>query len=555
MFDNCYEVKGMQEVVCECRHRNPYGTILCESCGKPLGSEEKSNEVLNMRYEGTARRSQTYNRTIIDKVWNFFSSVKVGVWIIIILVFASAMGTLFPQQMFIPPTESPATYYAEQYGGLGELYYVLGFHNLYSAWWYILLLAALGTSIIIASLDRFVPLYRSLKNQRVTRHDSFMKRQRIFGVTKTENPDFVVEKAKSELMKKRYKVKEENGNLLAEKDRFSRWGAYVNHTGLIIFLIGAMLRFFPGMYVDEVLWLRDGQKLAVPGTNGEYYLKSNKFFYEVYGENEEEKKFENAIKSTSQGVVVKNYQTDATLYKRKGETIPGAEPKLQKVKDYPIQVNKPLKMDGYALYQVDFRLNELTTMSFNLEKKSSEENFGNFTVDLFKPEKSYNLGNGYKVELMDYFPDFEFDKKGEPTTKSKTPRNPAFVFKMFTPETPEGEVSFVAIRQNLEPLGENEYKLSFSGIDTVNSTALVVRKDHTLWIVAIGGAIFMIGVVQGMYWHHRRIWISQKDNEIWIAGHTNKGWFGMKKEMDMLAERIGILKPIDQVEEKNKSTV
>src|SRR5690625_7763355 len=98
----------MQEIVCECGHKNPYGTILCGSCGKPLGSEEKSNEVLNMRYEGTARRSQTYNRTIIDKVWNFFSSVKVGVWIIIILVFASAMGTLFPQQMFIPPTESPA---------------------------------------------------------------------------------------------------------------------------------------------------------------------------------------------------------------------------------------------------------------------------------------------------------------------------------------------------------------------------------------------------------------------------------------------------------------
>lgn len=555
MFDNCNGVRDVKEILCECGHKNPYGTILCESCGKPLGSEANSNEVLNMRYEGTARRSQTYNKTIVDKVWNFFSSVKVGVWIIIILVIASAIGTLFPQQMYIPPTESPATYYGEQYGILGELYYVLGFHNLYSAWWYILLLAALGTSIIIASLDRFVPLYRSLKNQRVTRHDRFLKRQRIFGVTKTEDVNLVIEKAKSELVKKRYKVSEENGNLLAEKGRFSRWGAYVNHTGLIIFLIGAMLRFFPGMYVDDVVWLRDGQKKVVPGTDGEYYIKNNEFIFETYGDEGEEGKFKNAIASTTQGFVVKNYQTNATLYKREGEAIPGAEPKLQKVKDYPIQVNKPLKMEGYALYQVDFRLNELTTMSFNLEKKSSEEKFGNFTVDLFTPEKSYDLGKGYKVELMDYFPDFEFDKKGEPTTKSKTPNNPAFIFKMFTPETPEGEVSFVAIRQNLEPLGENEYKLSFSGIDTTNSTALVVRKDNTLWIIATGGAIFMIGVVQGMYWNHRRIWLSRKDNEIWIAGHTNKGWFGMKKEMDTLTEKIGMLKPIDRVEEKNKGTV
>ena len=46
---------------------------------------------------------------------------------------------------------------------------------------------------------------------------------------------------------------------LAEKGRFSRWGPYVNHIGLIIFLIGGMLRFVPGMYVDKVLWLREGE--------------------------------------------------------------------------------------------------------------------------------------------------------------------------------------------------------------------------------------------------------------------------------------------------------
>nr|WGD89412.1 hypothetical protein P5656_04105 [Bacillus subtilis] len=31
-------------------------------------------------------------------------------------------------------------------------------------------------------------------------------------------------------------------------------------------------------------------------------------------------------------------------------------------------------------------------------------------------------------------------------------------------------------------------------------TGLTVRKDLTLWVLAVGGAIFMIGVIQGMYW-------------------------------------------------------
>ena len=61
----------------------------------------------------------------------------------------------------------------------------------------------------------------------------------------------------------------------------------------------------------------------------------------------------------------------------------------------------------------------------------------------------------------------------------------------------------------------------------------------------------MIGVAQGMYWHHRRIWISHKDNEIWLAAHTNKGWFGMKNEVDEIAEKAGLDKPIDKVEKEN----
>ena len=67
-------------------------------------------------------------------------------------------------------------------------------------------------------------------------------------------------------------MKVEDGNVLAEKGRFSRWGPYVNHIGLIIFY---SVRCFvlPSMYVDEALWLRDGETKEIPGTDGQYYLK------------------------------------------------------------------------------------------------------------------------------------------------------------------------------------------------------------------------------------------------------------------------------------------
>src|SRR5262249_32577406 len=148
------------------------------------------------------------------------------------------------------------------------------------------------------------------------------------------------------------------------------------------------------------------------------------------------------------------------------------------------------------------------------------------------PKAVYELGNGYSVKLLSYFPDFEFGKNGEPSTKSRVPNNPAFVFRMISPENPKGETSFVAIRQTIEPSGNNTYKMAFKGIETKNVSGFIVRKDSSLWVIILGGIIFMIGVIQGAYWNHRRIWVQNKNGEVWIAAHTNKNWYGLKREIE-----------------------
>ncbi|WP_349728033.1 cytochrome c biogenesis protein ResB [Peribacillus frigoritolerans] len=542
----------MKEVKCDCGHINPFGTNICGKCGMVLGNE-RENKLIDMRYEGSARRSQTYKKTIIDKIWNFFSSVKVGVTLIVIALIASAIGTILPQEMYIPSTATPAEHYELEYGWFGRVYYELGFHNLYSSWWYLIIIGMLGISLLIASIDRFFPLYRSLKKQGVTRHDGFMKRQRIYGVTKLEDQDINLEEVKDRLKRQRYHIREENGHILAEKGRFSRWGPYVNHIGLIIFLIGALLRSVPGMYIDKVLWLREGERKEIPGTNGEYYLQNNEFTLEVYDkENDEDEQYSAAIDKT--GTIAKTYQSDVTLYERKGETLPGEKVDLVKLKDYKIKVNEPLKHDHYALYQVDYKLDELSMMSFNLINKKTQEKYGSLKVDLNNPQKKYELKEGYSVDLISYFPDFEFDEKGEPRTISKIPNNPAFIFKMHTPDKPEGEVSFVAIKETVEPLGENTYKMAFNGVETQDVTALTVRKDLTLWILFTGGIIFMIGVVQGSYWNHRRIWIKRKDDEILMAGHTNKNWHGIKRDIKQAIESTSLSEPMDQLEDEKSSS-
>ena len=170
----------MNDIKCDCGHANPVGTYLCEACGNPVAEEIKNGDtVLDMRYEGVARRSQTYNKTMVDKIWNFFSSVKMAVYMIIVTLLASGLGTVFPQEMYIPIPSPAEIYYEEAYGRLGEIYYLLGFHNLFTSWWYVSLLLAIGISLVICSLDRVVPLYRALKKQRVKHNTNFLIRQKV----------------------------------------------------------------------------------------------------------------------------------------------------------------------------------------------------------------------------------------------------------------------------------------------------------------------------------------------------------------------------------------
>ncbi|WP_376844866.1 cytochrome c biogenesis protein ResB [Camelliibacillus cellulosilyticus] len=533
-----------REIICECGHRNPNGTILCEACGKPL-DDDQSKTLLNMRYEGGARRSQTYKRTPIDKIWNYFSSVKVGVTLIILVLIAAAIGTILPQDNAIP-SDDPKTYYPEHWGAFGSLYVKLGLDHLYTSWWWVILVGLLGLSIIVASIDRFIPLYRGLKNQRVTRHERFLNRQRLFGRTAGDHPDETIAKAKSALKEKRYRIREENGNLLAEKGRFSRWGPYVNHIGLIIVLISGVMRFIPGTYVNDGIWIPEGEKRPIPGTNGQYYLSNHQFILQTYDKNN--KQFQKAIERVG-GNVAKNFQTNATLYKAKGAHVIGEQPKLQKIKTVKIRVNHPMTFGAYKVYQSSYRM-ELYKMRFKLIDKKTNHSFGTFNINLSNPKKSYDLGNGYKVQLEDYLPDLTFDKNGTPTTKTNNPNNPAFVFNMITPDKPKGEKSFVAIQTNLEPLGKNKYKVAFDGLQTRYLSGLTVHKNLSIWVAFLGAIIFLIGVGQGMYWNHRRIWIQRKNGELWVAAHTNKNWLGIKRDIQHLVGQTGLNEPVDQLEQK-----
>src|SRR5699024_5355416 len=293
------------------------------------------------------------------------------------------------------------------------------------------------------SLDRFVPLYKALKQQKAKRHETFLSRQRLFSETKQVSEE-EKQKVVEALKKQRYNIQNENGHILAEKGRFSRWGPYVNHIGLIIILLAALLRFTPFLYLDEYVWVREGEEKVIPETDGEYYIKNKAFTLDTYDiDDVENERFKEAIKKEGEPIA-ENYESDVVIYQAEKSAVTGAEPELKKIIEDNITVNNPLKFSGFTLYQAGYQLNEFKTMSFNVHEKNDPEEkaLGTFTIDLMSPEREYKLDNGFRVKVENYYPDYYLDN-GEPRSESKYPRNPAFVLWVYPPGSEERELSFI----------------------------------------------------------------------------------------------------------------
>lgn len=540
---------------CECGHQNPTGTVLCEACGKPLTEEAKAQPILEMRYDGVARRSQRTNRGIIDQIWRFFSSVKVAVYLIILTLIGSMLGTIFPQESSFLNID-PSVYYKQEYGKLGHIYYLLGLSHTYTSWWFVLLLVMIGASLVICSLDRVLPLYKALSRQKIPKHMSFLTRQKVTYQAKvSEDGAEWVNRVVPLIRNKRYRVRTDGAALLAEKQRFSRWGPYVLHIGLIVFLLAVLARGLPGMHMDVHIGFPEGEAKRIPDTH--FYLKNDGFTVEFYDQEDMPSKFKDRV-------LPKEFETKAILYKCEADCDdPSKEPQLKEVARHDIQVNHPLKYKGLMAYQFDYDLTPaLLSVSPVLVNSKTGEEYGQFQLNIKDPKREYKVGP-YTLKLQQKYSDFGLNDKGNPANLSSEPNAPAFLFLILGPDLPEDGIQYFYFPKeidkqrfqqdalNIQLAGGNKpLDLDVKSMDDVelseSTTYLNIRVDRVMPFIWIGAAIGMIGLIMGFYFQHRRIWLRIDDGVLTLGAHTNKNWFALRREIAAILKQMDI-----EVDEKS----
>ncbi len=193
---------------------------------------------------------------VAEKVWKFFSSVKLAVILLIILAIVSVIGTVIQQN------ESPEKYLQEYSETTVQLFEMLGFFDMYHTWWFVILLFLLTANLTVCTLERLPHTLKIMTAPLKPIDDEGLK---VLQLKKELTVKGGMEKAEERVLKvfkaHGYRPLETRSaglfQLAAQKGVYSRLGVYVTHLSIILIFVGALTGAFFGF--KAFLNLPEGQ--------------------------------------------------------------------------------------------------------------------------------------------------------------------------------------------------------------------------------------------------------------------------------------------------------
>lgn len=443
--------------------------------------------------------------------FNFFSSVKLAIVLLIIITVASILGTLIPQ------LRSPAEY-AAMYGKLSDLLIRLEVTKLYQSWWFVSLLFLFSVNILICTLTRFSPKLKKVFKPTLEGQAKSLRTLKINDCFKKhENIKSTIAELKNELSSRHYRFREKSEEnrlfLLARKKTSGLFGSDVVHLGLLIILAGGIISGLGGFRTN--LNISEGETLPVP--NSDFELRLDKFETEYY----------------SSGAV-KDWKSHLTV-------IEDTKPVLSKT----IEVNHPLSHKGFVFYQSYVGWDWKNPSLEIIVKKRKDPSFLS-SLKLRMGEKVTLAEENIEISLLDFVPDFIIGEGNEITTRSLDPNNPAALIEGWQ----EGEKIFSGWIFQMFPdfarihsEKETDYVLEFKDLEAAQYSGIQLAKDPGVNLIWAGCILLMLGLSLAFYWPTREIRVileeSQGKTEVVAGGiaSKNRDTFQAEFEKIMLSLR------------------
>jgi len=446
--------------------------------------------------------------SFLKRIWRFFTAVKLTVVLLVLLAATSIIGTIIPQN------SSPAFYFQNYGESLYKLFSVLGVFDMYNAWWFLTLLALLAVNIVVCSIDRLrakwkiifpgqIPFkperYRKLKNKVVFEANEDMER---------------LLPAIKQVLGKKFSFVSENPTdsgvgLYAEKNRWTRIGAYVVHASILLLLIGGLIGGILG--VSGNMRLDEGEKSSVFAISGKqqhhdlgFSIKCNSFDVSFYDTGMPEE-----------------FRSNLTIIKEGKEVLTS-----------DILVNHPLSFEGYKIYQSSYGTSSADNLVLKIE---SPESGMVYTRQVEKGESIQLPEGGGTFELAGFHPNYSF--RGHAVGE-------AFTGILKKGDDDQGKQIMLPVRfPTFDKMRQGDLVLSVKDYEKTYYTGLQVAKDPGVPYVYVGFILMIAGCFVTFFMSHQSVMVevSRKRNpvcEVSIAGTANRNSQSMKLRIEKLATEI-----------------
>jgi cytochrome c biogenesis protein len=440
----------------------------------------------------------------MDRVWNFFTSLKLAISVIIILAVASIFGTIVEQNQ---PIEKYRQIYSD---GTIRMLDSLGLFDMYHAWWFLLLLVLFTINLTCCTLDRLPRVLKVVRNPKTDLDGNLEKslglvdRWKKKGSLDAWTETYAAAMAKV-IGKPVVTRSSETVHLYAERGVVSRFGVYITHLSIIIIFIGAIVGNVLGFkgFVNIVEGQSIRQVATPSGTRSidlDFAVRCNRFTLTFYTD-----PYGNPTQQP------KEYASDLSIVEDGREV-------LRK----KIVVNDPLQYKGIWFYQSSYGQAGSATAQVTVHDAGGA------------PVTSLSLSAGEKVEVPGYGSivgtDYQQNFQG---------MGPALLVVLEKPGQPAARLWLLQARPEFDRQRKDRYFFSFGGLSQAFFTGLQVAKDPGVNIVWVGCTLMVVGIIIAFFLSHQRLWMRLAPTpdgrvEVVLAGSASKNRLAFEKKFEKI---------------------
>ena len=461
--------------------------------------------------KGQSMTNQVIAADPFSKIWDFFSSVKLTIVLLLSLAATSIIGTLIPQN------ENPAAYLNAFGGYLFRLFDILDLFDMYHSWWFQLLLILLTINIIVCSIDRMSVNRRILfvkkPSFKLSRFRNLKHKEKFDNSRAPEQLKEMYQKLVTRHFRKSHIETTENGfAIYGEKGRWTRFGVYTVHFSVVLLLVGGLIGSIFGF--DGFVNIPEGESVqrVQLRNSGETIMLG----FEIRCED-----FDVSFYDTG---APKEFRSSLTILEQ-------GRPVLKK----DIIVNDPLRYKGINLYQSSYGTlpSSDVVLSFTSRKtgKVYTQKAG-IGQALVIPEE---LGTFVIKSLARSFK-FKGHDVGDALIGILTP--------------PAGDPIEVALPLRFPSFDKmRKGSVLISVVENVPRfyTGLQVNRDPGVWVVYSGFILMIMGCYITFFMSHQQICVelvrTGEKTEVIVAGTANKNKSGMQAGVTGFADKLAKLEP------------